>query len=61
MNFLVSCFAGEGDSALSLGAFYGWLDWIKHLVDTVGLNPNGTNINLAVSIKRLRIPYMQLQ
>ncbi|XP_064387632.1 uncharacterized protein LOC135335893 isoform X2 [Halichondria panicea] len=30
---------GEGESALSVSAFYGWLDCVKHLVETVGLNP----------------------
>ncbi len=36
--------AGElGDSALSVSAFYvyGWLDWIKSLLKTVGLDPHG--------------------
>ena len=31
--------AGEGESALSVSAFYGWLDWVTRLVETVGLNP----------------------
>ncbi|XP_064398478.1 uncharacterized protein LOC135345065 isoform X3 [Halichondria panicea] len=29
----------EGASALSVGAFYGWLYWVKYLVETVSLNP----------------------
>ncbi|XP_064387634.1 uncharacterized protein LOC135335894 isoform X2 [Halichondria panicea] len=29
---------GEGESALSVSAFYGWLDWVKRLVETVSLN-----------------------
>ncbi|XP_064387939.1 protein fem-1 homolog A-like [Halichondria panicea] len=29
----------EGESALSVSAFYGWLDCVKRLVETVGLNP----------------------
>ena len=33
----------EGESALSVSAFYGWLDWVKRLVETVGLNPKGEN------------------
>ncbi len=35
--------AGEGESALSVSAFYGWLDcvMIKRLVETVGLDPEG--------------------
>ena len=32
--------AGKGESALSVSAFYGWLE---HLVETVGLNPKGKN------------------
>ena len=32
---------GEGESALSVSAFYGWLDSVKRLVETVGLNPKG--------------------
>ncbi len=47
---MVILIVGEGDNALSVGAFYGWLDWIKHLVDTVGCNPNGTNILLCLTI-----------
>ena len=35
--------AGEGESALSVSAFYGWLDCVKRLVETVGLNPKGEN------------------
>ncbi len=35
--------AGEGESTLSVSAFYGWLDWVKRLVETVGLNPKGEN------------------
>ncbi len=35
--------AEEGESALSVSAFYGWLDWVKRLVETVGLNPKGEN------------------
>ncbi len=35
--------AGEGESALSVSAFYGWLDCVKHLVETVGLDPKGEN------------------
>ena len=35
--------AGEGESALSVSAFYGWLDWVKRLVETVGLDPKGEN------------------
>ncbi|XP_064387477.1 uncharacterized protein LOC135335830 isoform X4 [Halichondria panicea] len=34
---------GEGESTLSVSAFYGWLDWVKRLVETVGLNPKGEN------------------
>ncbi len=35
--------AGESENALSVSAFYGWLDWVKRLVETVGLNPKGDN------------------
>ncbi len=35
--------AGEGESALSVSAFYGWLDFVKRLVETVGLDPKGEN------------------
>ncbi len=34
---------GEGECILSVGAFYGWLDWIKYLVNTVGLKLNGND------------------
>ncbi|XP_064388252.1 uncharacterized protein LOC135336416 isoform X2 [Halichondria panicea] len=30
---------GEGESALSVSAFYGWLDCVKRLVETFGLDP----------------------
>ncbi|XP_064387782.1 ankyrin repeat and KH domain-containing protein mask-like isoform X2 [Halichondria panicea] len=33
---------GEGESALSVSAFYGRLDCVKHLVEIVGLNPKST-------------------
>ena len=32
---------GEGHTALSVSAYYGWIDIVKYLVDTVGQNPNG--------------------
>ena len=38
---ILCCFtcANEGESALSVSAFYGWLDCVKRLVEIVGLNP----------------------
>ena len=36
--------AGKGESALSVSAFYGWLDFVKHLVETVGLDPKGETV-----------------
>ncbi len=33
--------AGEGESALSVSASYGWLECVKLLVETVGLDPKG--------------------
>ncbi|XP_064387585.1 uncharacterized protein LOC135335877 isoform X2 [Halichondria panicea] len=40
---------GEGESALSVSAFYGWLDCVKRLVETVGLDPK--DHLLVVSVK----------
>ena len=33
--------AGEGDCVLSVGAFYGWVEFIKYLIHNKGLNPKG--------------------
>ncbi len=41
MIILIVLTAGEGESALSVSAFYGWLDCVKRLVETVGLNSKG--------------------
>ncbi len=40
--------AGDGESALLVSAFYGWLDWVKHLVETVGLDPEGMHMLLII-------------
>ncbi len=31
---------------MTVAVFYGWLDWVKHLVEIVGLNPKGELIML---------------
>ncbi len=36
-----------------MSAFYGWLDCVKRLVETVGLNPKGEN-----GKKKFHVPYI---
>ena len=48
--------AGEGESALSVSAFYCWLDWVKYLVEAVGLNPKGEN---GTSRKTMQLYYFE--
>ncbi len=47
---------GEGESALSVSAFYGWLDCVKRLVETFGLDPKGELYN-STSRKRFRFSF----
>ncbi len=49
---------GEGESALSVSAFYGWLDCVKRLVETVGVDPKGEN---STTKEHFYVSYSQLQ
>ena len=50
LNTLSSTFTGEGHTALSVSAFYGWQDIIKYLVDTIKLDPKGISTMCVVQL-----------